>query len=515
MKFVRENLFLIVVAGCVLLGGIGLAVTSFKVSGDVQKAMNGRVEMAKTLQGLEGRGANAEMVAAAEKRLEAIRSTAGTVAKVCIDWNHEHLAVLKLTVPDTEEVVPAFPYDEQVYRDHGLGYVFTKTYVQAMQRLWGSLHPTTPPTEGEVVSQQLQWQNQLMQRRAMEADQGVATGGVRPPAMGATPAGPPPAMAPQPARPLTPLPVPGGSEVPGAAPAPMASMTSDPAIVAEATARGRDSAMIMKARRGAIYVDPSAFRMVFREEVPNPAVVNLWQAQLNLWVTSDVVAAINATNEEAFAQADREGKPHDVLTAAVKRLIRIGVNENYVTSLPEQGAAPVQPGRFAGEEEPAETPEYTNVVSETEKEIASILTRRGSGKDCDVLHYRLFVVMPTRWLPALERHLMARNYHTVLSVQIFPADAALPTGEAEGASSNANYYYGTEPVARVEITGEMLLLTAWERGTWDTEKNAWSSEFPPLIPAESLVQQFGNRENPALRPEDAARFPQAAAGAAR
>jgi hypothetical protein len=513
MKFVRENLFLIVVAGCVLLGGIGLVTTSFKISGDVQKALEGRIEMAKTLQGLESRGANADMVAAAEKRLEAIRSAAGTVAKICIDWNHDHLAVLRLVVPESEEVVPAFPYDEQFYRDHGLGYVFTQTYVQTMQRLVGSLHPTMPPTEGEIVSQQLQWQNQLMQRRAMETGPGATAGGARPSMMGGPPSVQPPVAMPPPMGPLMPLPTPQTPEVSGASPPPMASMTSDPAIVAEATTRGKESAMLMKARRGAIYVDPGALDLVFREEMPNPAVVNLWQAQLNLWVTSDIIAAINATNEEVFAKADQEGQPRDVLTAGVKRLIRISVNENYVVPMPETGVAAVQPGRFAGEEEAPEVEEYTSVTTDAGKDTASILTRRGSGKESDVLHYRIFVIMPTRYLPVLERHLMARNYHTVLNVQILPADTALPTGEVEGPPPSANYYYGTEPVARVEIDGEMLLLTVWERGTWDAEKNKWSDEFPPLIPVESLIQQFGNRDNPALRPEDTSRFP-AAGGAA-
>ena len=113
--------------------------------------------------------------------------------------------------------------------------------------------------------------------------------------------------------------------------------------------------MLIKARRGAVYVDPCAMDMVFTEASPNPPVVGLWQAQLNLWVTSDIIAAINATNEEAFAKARWAGPAADVLTAAVKRLARIDINENYVLPNVEApvGARPLNPlRRGAGDGRP-------------------------------------------------------------------------------------------------------------------------------------------------------------------
>ncbi len=138
------------------------------------------------------------------------------------------------------------------------------------------------------------------------------------------------------------------------------------------------------------------------------------------------------------------------------------------------------------------------------------MTRRGSSREYDVLHYKFIVVMPSRYLPALERQLMARNYHTILSVQIRPPETPIVGAGAEygpQAASNA-YYYGTEPVVQVEISGELLLLTDWGRGKWDAQKNKWSEQFPPLIPLEAMMLQYPTRENPALRPEDASRIPQ-------
>ena len=69
------------------------------------------------------------------------------------------------------------------------------------------------------------------------------------------------------------------------------------------------------------------------------------------------------------------------------------------------------------------------------------------------------------------------------------------------ATPSANYYYGPEPVVQVEIQGEVLLLTDWERGTWDDQANAWSEQFPPLVPAEALREQYqpGSRRPSARR----------------
>ncbi len=504
MKFVRENVFLIAVAAIVLAGGGGMVAAYFKVSGQVDRAVEQRTSMARILSGLEGRGANAEMEGAAQERIGAIRAAAGTVKNLCVDWNRKHMQVLKLAVPNSELTVPAFPYDEQLYRDEGLGYVFTDTYVKAMQALLNSLRPTSPPTDGEIQSQVLQYQNRLMQWKLLEAGRSpMPTGyGYR----GETELEESEYMS---VGVLTPLPSPEIVGMYGPAPMPALSMGSDPAIAAEAAVKGRDSAMLMKARRGAVYTDPCALDLVFTEAVPNPSPAALWQAQLNLWVTTDIIAAINATNEEAFAKGAEHGQPRDVVAAAVKRLARIDINENYVLpSIDVSAVIPTSP--YADEEYEVDEDRYYGPGGRAMRDTPAVLTGRGSCREYDVLHYSVIVVMASRYLPTLERHLLSRNYHTILSVQIRPADATIAspgTGMAYYVGTpSANYYYGPEPVVQVEIQGEVLLLTDWERGTWDAETNAWSDQFPPLIPVEALRQQY-TPESPALRPEDAARIP--------
>jgi hypothetical protein len=274
--------------------------------------------------------------------------------------------------------------------------------------------------------------------------------------------------------------------------------------------------MLNKAKAGEIYVDPNAMDMVFRDAVMNPTVEQLWQAQLNLWVTADIVAAIKATNNEAFASSDAQGKPHSVLTGAVKRLVQVRVNETYVRPAAGEAAAVAVPARGYSEEVPdvggSDMSGRSAVAGAEGSEQADPLTGRGSSKEYDVLHYRFSVVMPTRYLPALQRNLMAQNYHTILKVDFYTPGAA---GAGYGAASPevsgvaSSYYYGVEPVVQVDITGELLLLTTWERGA--PEAQGEEIHFPPLMPVEVLATQFSGPNNAALREVDISRMPQTTA----
>jgi hypothetical protein len=109
----------------------------------------------------------------------------------------------------------------------------------------------------------------------------------------------------------------------------------------------------------------------------------------------------------------------------------------------------------------------------SEQRIAT-LTGRVCNQQYDVVHYNFTVVMPVRHLQQLERNLMSLNYHTVLNVQMHSAPVMI----------DSLYYFGNDPVMRITISGELLLLTSWERGTWDAEKDDWSAELPPLMPVE-------------------------------
>ena len=94
---------------------------------------------------------------------------------------------------------------------------------------------------------------------------------------------------------------------------------------------------------------------------------------------------------------------------------------------------------------------------------------------------------------------MRRNNHTIINVAIEP----LGTRGGYGAAGRSEelYYYGTEPMVQVKLMGELLLLTSWERGTWDPKGNRWSDEFPPLMPTE-VLRKLNDANPDALREED-------------
>ena len=104
------------------------------------------------------------------------------------------------------------------------------------------------------------------------------------------------------------------------------------------------------------------------------------------------------------------------------------------------------------------------------------LTQRICNQQYDVIHYSFTVIMSSRKLLELERALMARNYHTVLSVEM----QEVPQVE------DKYYYYGPEPVMEVTMYCELLLMTDWERGKYDSKNKKWFEKYQPLMPIDVL-----------------------------
>jgi hypothetical protein len=436
------------------------------------------------------------MVEAAKANVDKAKAAADEVKKISLEWNQQHFQVLQLPLGESSKTIPAFPINEALYRDYGLKYTFTQRYIDAIRGLLKSLNPTRAPTNDEIQANQLEWERRLSLEYSMEEAKMRASGAISNPGAG------------------------------GGAPAQPGAMTPD--LAASAQAKALESAKISKAKAGALYANDQSMHFVFAQPESNPTDVRLWQAQLNLWVTRDIIEAINATNNDVFANNDKI--PRNVLNAPVKRLVKITINGNYVITNPADAAAiavaapttpAVAPGGRRREEEEDEGPRRQSVIAaptaEAElqvgdvgtQQLASGLTHRASNPDYDVLHYSFTVVMPTRFLPVLERNLLSQNYHTVLEVQAAVPEKAVSL-EGGAANDSQLYYYGTEPVMQVTIKGEMLLLTAWERGTVDAATNKFLDKYPPLVPAEMLQQQFPtvppDAGNPALRPEDVARL---------
>ncbi len=537
MRFLRENVFLLILLAVVLvLGGIILAM-DFSTASAVDKLITDRVRLGNELRSL-GRGnnrVNQEVVTAERDRVATVRKAARDLLKQSRDWNRRNYRIIRLQYKDDDgaiKTVPSFPVDRRQYQSFGLALKFTGQCSRELLSLLKRLNATRPPSKEEIKIESVIQQRALDLRRQTEeqkkakADQsparkpspGFSSGGYQ------SQGGQGQMMEFEGSRRgqrYAPQRGAFRSRRSGRARTADLGMSSGSAS-AEAVGIARRSLQIQRARAGHIYVTPPSLDPVFTIAVASTTDTKLWEAQVNLWVTEDIVEAIRQTNDQVLKQFDENDR--NVLNAAVKRLVGMEVSEQYYTGGTAAGSTTVCPtgpqggmvpgmmggqsgsggfgqggtgmglmpmgGMMGGGQRPS--------GGKTKGEPLT-LTERSSCKLYDVIHYEFTVVMSTSHISRLQQNLMRRNNHTIINVAIEP----LGTRGGYGAAGRSEelYYYGTEPMVQVKLMGELLLLTSWERGTWDPKGNRWSDEFPPLMPTE-VLRKLNDANPDALREED-------------
>jgi len=413
MRFIQENIFLLSTIGvAVLIGGLMLA-WSAGIGGDVDEALASRQKLSNQLSRLRKPPVNVNIVEAEREGVEEVLVTQQTVVDMCVEWNCRNYQTfeLRFDTEDGKRVVPAFPADRQLYRRYDLTFNAAQVYRKELAALLVSLRPVVPPTKEQIDDEKDLWEKKLhdewrerknKRRKAAEAAEGDEESI---------------------AETAKPKPVAGG--VDKAEPAPTAQ---------KALERAEIALLIKHAKEATIYAPSKALDWVLPgPELVAPPITKIWQAQLNYWITKDIIAAIRATNAVSARPANAGNEIPSVLDAAVKELVKVEIDENYV----------------AGPEAAGGT---TGIARRGVEAAVNSFTQRASCQQYDVLHYSFTVVMPTRSLNALERNLMKRNYHTILGVHI----RQLPQRPSDR-------YYGTDPVMAVTIRGELLVLTAWKR----------------------------------------------------
>jgi hypothetical protein len=483
MAFIKQNLFLVILAAVVVvLAGVALAVSS-GIADQVDRRKAEREQLAQRLRRLaRGTPVSDAMVAQEAKRVEQVKHWAEQFDEQCVAWNRRHYRPLRLRMQDGPQTYDAFPIDLTLYRRHSGRYTFTKTYIERLAALRQSLRPTTPPTKARIEAATERWRKKLreMQRRREELEKKEADGAPdAPPA-----AGPAPPAAEE---------APGWGEwaPTGARPA-EGGETLD--ISTQAAKRASDEQVLRRAAAGHVYVPPvdsAAFPQILPAPTPTATDRQLWREQVTLWIIEDVVSAIRKTNDEHFNKSKID-EPN-VTGAAVKRLVKIELAQGpqqdlYYTGRGEGAGA----AAWGGEGAPpgAAGGPYGAPAG------PGNLTQRISCKEYDVVHYGVTLVMPAPHLFAFQRHLLQRNMHTILEVTL-----AEPDGERTGEQAEATaelYYYGPRPVVEVRLRVELLLYTAWERGTpvdgvatgrrltRDRRPIEWQEGFPPLMPVAVL-----------------------------
>ncbi len=404
MRFIRENIFLLsTVVVVVLVGGIMLA-SSTNMGSNVDRALSTRQKLSNQLARLRQPPVNADIVEAERERVEEVLATQQAVVDMCIAWNRRNYQpfVLPFNAEDGPREVPAFPVDQQLYHQYDLTFNGARVYRKELAKLLATLHPVVPPTKEEIDEERTLWEKKLQ-------DESREREGKKPKAgedgdIAET-----------------------DTSVRGADAKP------EPPTAQQALDMARKALLVKHAQNAMIYAAKEALDIVLPgPELQAPPISQIWQAQLNYWITKDIMAAICASNDNSARLAKSRNETPSVLNAAIKELVKIEIDENYVVGFQVTGAAPA-----------AGAPGAVNT-----------LTQRESCEQYDILHYSFTAVMPLSSLNALEQNLMNRNYHTILGVQITQLPDILP-----------DRYYGTDPVMTVTLQGELLLLAAWDRGT--------------------------------------------------
>jgi hypothetical protein len=376
MDWVKKNVFLVVLVGVtVLLVGLILFVNS-TVAASVEEAVQKRDRINSELRRFaRGQEYNRAVINARQAEVTGSKENLGSVIERTRQFNNRY-KVLSLRRPDDQGVVDAFPFNRELDRQILLRAVFPKAYMNAIEKIRGSLNPTTPPTEQVDEAQLNAWAQRVLMEKRSEWTKAVKAGTIEP------------------------------EDEEGRSTMPVMSEEIRQ-IALERLTRDR---MVNRARAGEIYVDAGALQPLVDPTERRPLLESMWFAQLSLWLYRDVTDAINQTNAEAFEGLPRTQR--SVPNAAVKRLVSIRMPRQYVTPA-------------------AATDQGTGGTGGTM--VAATLTESLSNRDYDVIHYAVTVVMPYRYLGRLEWHLAEENLHTVLQLQEMVAERNQPGSYYYGA----------------------------------------------------------------------------------
>jgi hypothetical protein len=448
MQWIRENLFLTCVAGTLVVClAVCYVIRSGQDTAFTDKDMKPRKTLASRLATLSrGESVNKERMKKAKDRLEEIRRQRDVIVGNVDDWNKRNYPVLKLKVAGggSDGAYPAFPHDSEIYRKKGLTSKFTNAYRVTLYGALAELDLTSWATSAEIEKLSARINKHIQSRRKVAArnvEHALRRSG-RTRTRNESPGG-------------------DGSKREEKKPDGVStedwnlSRLNDGDVVRQALDNARKELMYKKSNAGMIYVSPETLAMVTDPRLPggktgpaeldvifpneiwdskNAPATRLWEAQLNLWVSQDILSSIDTTNRQSLRTTAGVRKP-TVQNAAIKALDKISITELYLME------------------------RVNRASSSSEAEVKPDLTMRATTKEYEIVEYKISLIMKSSYLPVLIKNLMTRGEHTITNVSIvgFPDDPE----EAR--------YFGTDPVAQVEVSGEVLFRGGWTRKIMPTE----------------------------------------------
>jgi len=511
MAFIRAHAFILGLVSAVVVGGGAMAALKVVVSGDVGELLEKRTNVSKTLKGLKNKPlVNAKVLARETQRVEREKVAAQKAIDLNVIWNRGGHKLLQLTYDPLpledgpKKTINAFPIQSEEYDAFSLRYDYIQAYHRELAGLLVDLEATQAPTLKEVEAEVARVERKLLAKQAAEDRKSLGASGASTVSASRDPFASKGGMPPEAFGGKGPMP--GFGKVGMGPSLKRGSGSASGSISAKAQKDGLESIRLKRAKMGRVYADMAAFvDPVFGVNDSEADDIQLWQAQVQLWVAREVIEAIRETNDQVLAKLPEERR--NVIDAPVKHLVSLQVDRDYHigSGKPKTGKTSARPSKLRaiptmdkmggfGDMSPAVGQRRTSRASGT-----SDLTQRSCCKDYDVVHYEFTVVLPMNRVQDLQMNLLKRNNHTILN---FNVASAVANSGAFGRSADQSYhYYGTSPVVEVTMSCELLFMTSWERGTYDQQQKKWSDQFPPLMPV-AVLRNLNELVPDALRKED-------------
>ena len=181
-----------------------------------------------------------------------------------------------------------------------------------------------------------------------------------------------------------------------------------------------------------------------------PELMDVWAAQIGLWIQEDVVNAIVQTN-------DGKRTVHD---AIIKRLVRIEIPKEYVT---RTGLVPMTGATAMSGMNPALQPAVADMAIPTETDSSAALKREythsPTGRVCnsvyDVVHFNVKVDIDPTHYESFIANLTNNRFITILRADLKAIDR-------EEAMMNG-FVYSTSPVVQLDLKCEGIFFREWTK----------------------------------------------------
>jgi len=179
-----------------------------------------------------------------------------------------------------------------------------------------------------------------------------------------------------------------------------------------------------RATSGRLYLDREAFgRHRLAASTDNPTPVDIWQAQMSLWIQQDIVCAIARINEKRSSDLVAAGREGDTWVAhmPVKHILRVGLSDAL--------------GGVGSGSNIDFNPRWPNATA----------TGKLTNADMIVVPIQMALVVEEAALPQILEDVCAQGFYTPVNMMIYP----VPPNPVQ-----KDTLYGDDPVVRIVLDVE-------------------------------------------------------------